>query len=65
MHKHDVSITALGGTTKVAKVCGVNSQAVSQWRRNSIPPKYFHKLVSAAATQGITLTYDDLFGAEQ
>ena len=30
-------IDALGGTSAVAKLCEVNSQAVSQWRRNGIP----------------------------
>lgn len=30
-------IDALGGTAAVAKLCEVNSQAVSQWRRKGIP----------------------------
>jgi len=30
-------IDALGGTSAVAKLCEVNSQAVSQWRRKGIP----------------------------
>lgn len=30
-------IDALGGTAAVAKLCEVNMQAVSQWRRNGIP----------------------------
>jgi hypothetical protein len=37
-------IDALGGTAAVARLCEVNSQAVSQWRRNGIPKpwvKYF------------------------
>lgn len=37
-------IDALGGTAEVARLCEVNSQAVSQWRRNGIPKawrKYF------------------------
>lgn len=30
-------IDALGGTAAVASLCEVNTQAVSQWRRNGIP----------------------------
>jgi DNA-binding transcriptional regulator YdaS (Cro superfamily) len=39
-------IRILGGTTKVAKLCGVSVPAVSQWRHNGIPPD---KLVFMAA----------------
>jgi hypothetical protein len=65
MNKHNNIIDTLGGTVSVAKICGVTSQAVSQMRRLGIPSKHFAKIVSAAATQGIALTYDDLFGASQ
>jgi hypothetical protein len=34
---HSKIIDALGGTTKVARLCGVESQAVSKWRREGIP----------------------------
>jgi hypothetical protein len=52
-------IDALGGTAKVARLCEVNTQAVSQWRRNGLPRpwrKYFELLrpdlfVQAAAEQ--------------
>jgi hypothetical protein len=30
-------IDALGGTTQVAEICRVSSQAVSKWRRDGIP----------------------------
>ena len=30
-------IDALGGSVAVARMCGVSSQAVSQWRKNGIP----------------------------
>lgn len=30
-------IDLLGGTTAVARLCRVRSQAVTQWRRNGIP----------------------------
>ena len=30
-------ITALGGTSKVAKMCNVSPAAVSQWRTDGIP----------------------------
>jgi DNA-binding transcriptional regulator YdaS (Cro superfamily) len=39
-------ITILGGTTKVAKLCGVSVPAVSQWKNNGIPPD---KLIFLAA----------------
>jgi DNA-binding transcriptional regulator YdaS (Cro superfamily) len=31
-------IDELGGTKKVADLCNVSDQAVSQWRKNGIPP---------------------------
>mgnify|MGYP002630179416 CR=1 FL=1 len=65
MHKHSAIIDTVGGTGKVAAICCVTSQAVSQMRRLGIPSKHFAKIISAAATQGIALTYDDLFGASQ
>jgi DNA-binding transcriptional regulator YdaS (Cro superfamily) len=40
-------IQILGGTTKVAKLCGVTLAAVSQWRTNGIPQD---KLVFLAAS---------------
>ena len=30
-------IDAIGGTAKVAELCGVTPGAVSQWRKNGIP----------------------------
>lgn len=30
-------IEALGGTTRVAEMCGIRPQAVSQWKKNGIP----------------------------
>jgi DNA-binding transcriptional regulator YdaS (Cro superfamily) len=40
-------IQTLGGTTKVAKLCGVTLAAVSQWRNNGIPQD---KLIFLAAS---------------
>jgi DNA-binding transcriptional regulator YdaS (Cro superfamily) len=40
-------IQILGGTTKVAKLCGVTLAAVSQWRTNGIPQD---KLIFLAAS---------------
>lgn len=34
---HSRIIDQLGGTTKVAALCQVKSQAVSRWRRDGIP----------------------------
>lgn len=47
-------IDELGGTGAVARLCRVHSQAVSQWRRNGIPP---------ARLQTLQLMRPDLFGA--
>lgn len=40
-HEHSSLIDRLGGTTKVASICKVRSQAVSRWRRDGIPPARF------------------------
>jgi DNA-binding transcriptional regulator YdaS (Cro superfamily) len=40
-------IDILGGTTKVAKLCGVTLPSVSQWRNNGIPQD---KLIFLAAS---------------
>ena len=37
-HTDSVIIDKLGGTSKVAELCRVSSQAVSKWRREGIPP---------------------------
>jgi DNA-binding transcriptional regulator YdaS (Cro superfamily) len=40
-------INILGGTTKVAKLCGVSVPAVAQWRHNGVPQD---KLIFLAAS---------------
>ena len=34
---HKSLIDKLGGTSKVAELCGITTGAVSQWRTNGIP----------------------------
>lgn len=34
---HKSLIDKLGGTSKVAEICGITTGAVSQWRTNGIP----------------------------
>lgn len=34
---HKALIDNLGGTSKVAEICGITTGAVSQWRTNGIP----------------------------
>ena len=46
MTQHEI-IRILGGTTQVARLCGVSVPAVSQWKTNGIPPD---KLIFIAAT---------------
>lgn len=36
-HPHSMVIERLGGSTKVARLCRIRPQAVSQWRRDGIP----------------------------
>ncbi len=40
-------INLLGGTSKVAKLCGVSAAAACQWRKNGIPKD---RLIFVAAT---------------
>lgn len=46
---HDVQAEALinefGGTRAVSRICGVTSQAVSQWKRNGIPRPWMQYLL--------------------
>lgn len=43
-------IDSLGGTTAVAKLCGLkNPQAVSNWRRNGIPAGWLRFLESVSS----------------
>lgn len=35
--KHIEFINLLGGTSKVANLCGISKGAVSQWKKNGIP----------------------------
>jgi DNA-binding transcriptional regulator YdaS (Cro superfamily) len=44
--KHKEIIDILGGTTKVAKMCGISPSAVSQWRVAGVPQE---KLIFLAA----------------
>ena len=37
VHPDSAAIDAIGGSTVLARLCGVTSQAVSQWRRKGIP----------------------------
>ncbi|WP_180295894.1 Cro/CI family transcriptional regulator [Snodgrassella alvi] len=37
INKDSEFIDALGGVSKVAKICGITKGAVSQWRKKGIP----------------------------
>lgn len=45
----DEVIDGLGGTSAVAKLCGLTNSAVSQWRNNGIPRAWKMVLRSAVA----------------
>jgi DNA-binding transcriptional regulator YdaS (Cro superfamily) len=61
MLTHVQIIDALGGSTAVADICGVKSQAVSQWRRRGIPSRHFLSLFNAAKGAGLDVSLDHLF----
>lgn len=49
-------IAALGGSGKVAELCEVSSQAVSQWKKNGIPKaqhKYLKSIRPEAFVQAV------------
>lgn len=49
-------IDAIGGTAETARLCNIEPQAVSQWRRNGIPP---------ARLMYLKLLRPDVFEGEQ
>jgi len=49
-------VEAFGGTASLARLCDVNTQAVSQWKRNGIPK---------ARLQFLRLLRPELFSVEQ
>lgn len=60
MNNANAIIDALGGTKRVAAICGLTPSAISQWRNNGIPkpwelylrkakPGAFRKLAEQAA----------------
>lgn len=50
---HSNLIDELGGTSEVARLCNVESQAVSKWRRCGIPP---------ARLQFLQAMFPEMFG---
>ena len=54
-HPDSTLIDAFGGSSKVASLCKVRPQAVSQWRRGGVPP---------ARRMYLKLLRPDLFGTE-
>lgn len=69
-------ISLLGGSSRVADICGLHRVTVAKWKVPSqggskgtggrIPQKYFQTLLTAAHELGIPLTSDDLiFGVRK
>lgn len=52
-------VSAFGGPGKVAEICGVKSQAVSQWKK--VPPNHVLKLEEAGELTRHDLR-PDIFG---
>ncbi|MBV2148596.1 hypothetical protein KRZ98_09895 [Sphingobium sp. AS12] len=49
-----------GNAAAMARDIAERSVTVSQWRyRGSIPPRYWQKIIAAAAVRGFALTVDD------
>jgi hypothetical protein len=54
-------IEAFGGRQAIATLTGAEPDAVTQWRRNGIPAKYWHVLVAHAHTAGVPgITFEAL-----
>jgi len=51
--EHSNLVDRLGGTSEVARLCQVSSQAVSKWRNDGIPP---------ARLMYLRLARPDIFG---
>lgn len=47
------AIDELGGTTKVATLCGVLPSAVSNWRRTGFPPRLHYRLARILEARGV------------
>ena len=58
-------IDKLGGTTAVAKLCNVTSQAVSQWRKLGIPKArlMFLRVLRSVAIRGESGSYNEFFAS--
>ncbi|MGE9659257.1 Cro/CI family transcriptional regulator [Snodgrassella alvi] len=58
MYEKDVKfIIALGGVSRVAKICGITRGAVSQWKKNGIPKAQFNYLKTLHSKE-----YKNLYG---
>lgn len=54
-------IHAFGGRQAIASLTGADPHAVTQWRRNGIPAKYWHVLVEHAGEHGLAgISFDVL-----
>jgi len=54
-------IEAFGGRQAISTLTGADPDAVTQWRRNGIPAKYWHVLVERAHAASIPgITFDAL-----
>jgi hypothetical protein len=52
----DETIDAFGGSSAVARICGIVPSAVSNWRAvGAIPPKWYLPLLEAARWHGVEL----------
>ena len=56
-----ISIKELGGPAKIARICGVSSQAVSQWKRI---PRDHAKAIAEATGVPLQRLLPDVFGQE-
>lgn len=61
----DKVIEALGGTRKVAKLCGLTDSAVSQWRQNGIPRPWLMFLSRECPQQFAALAETAILAAQK
>ena len=59
-------IDRLGGTKKMAEICGITQAAVTLWRRAGIPPPHWPAIVTYAKANEIDgVTFDAVQAARQ
>jgi hypothetical protein len=59
--RHEQLIETLGGNVAVAALCGRSPSAVSRWRSNGIPSRFWPRLVRAALRRDVPIDLETYF----